>query len=209
MDDLDQFVASNLLYTQERMGRYCPGGFHPVKLGDTFKSGRYKVYHKLGYGGFSTVWLANDQSYVLVSYTLSARYNPGGVLTFRGSLRLERWDSLKVATATSSESSQELTVLKRLKDACVGHVVELLDSFVHQGPNGTHACLVFELLGPTVDQVVSNYRDAEELGEEYRLEPETILKITGQLLQALAAMHAAGYAHGGSAYFSSFPTLTE
>lgn len=39
---------------------YHPGGFHPVSLGDTFNSGRYKVLRKLGYGTFSTVWLARD-----------------------------------------------------------------------------------------------------------------------------------------------------
>jgi serine/threonine-protein kinase SRPK3 len=43
---------------------YRPGGYHPVCLGDTFKGGRYKVHHKLGWGGFSTVWLAKDKEYV-------------------------------------------------------------------------------------------------------------------------------------------------
>jgi hypothetical protein len=61
MDDLSCFQPSNLLYTQERMQRYRTGGFHPVSLGDTFCEGRYKVYHKLGWGGFSTVWLARDK----------------------------------------------------------------------------------------------------------------------------------------------------
>ena len=41
--------------------RYRPGGFHPVHLGDTFKEGRYRVIHKLGHGGFSTIWLARDE----------------------------------------------------------------------------------------------------------------------------------------------------
>jgi serine/threonine protein kinase len=40
------------------------GGYHPVCLGDTFKNGRYKIHHKLGFGGFSTVWLAEDNKYV-------------------------------------------------------------------------------------------------------------------------------------------------
>lgn len=44
----------------EPLFRYRPGGFHPVHLGDTFKEGRYRVIHKLGYGGFSTIWLARD-----------------------------------------------------------------------------------------------------------------------------------------------------
>lgn len=67
MDNLDLFKPSNLLHTQEKMNRYRPGGFHPVCLGDTFKDGRYKIYHKLGWGGFSTVWLARDQSCVVLA----------------------------------------------------------------------------------------------------------------------------------------------
>lgn len=72
------------------------------------------------------------------------------------------------------------------------HVVLLLDSFIHLGPNGSHKCLVFELLGPTVDTVVADYGMLED-----RLEPEVILKIAKQLLQAVASVHEAGYAHGG------------
>jgi serine/threonine-protein kinase SRPK3 len=40
--------------------RYRIGGYHPVLLGDTFKDGRYKVLHKLGFGGYATVWAARD-----------------------------------------------------------------------------------------------------------------------------------------------------
>ncbi|KAG6365455.1 hypothetical protein INS49_007066 [Diaporthe citri] len=38
---------------------YEPGGFHPVHLQDVYDR-RYSVVHKLGFGGFSTVWLARD-----------------------------------------------------------------------------------------------------------------------------------------------------
>lgn len=62
--DLSLFYQSNLLYTQESLSRYQCGGYHPVTLGDIFKDGRYKVHHKLGWGGFSTVWLAFDREYV-------------------------------------------------------------------------------------------------------------------------------------------------
>lgn len=39
---------------------YRPGGYHPVHIGETFKDNRYRVLRKLGYGSFSTVWLAQD-----------------------------------------------------------------------------------------------------------------------------------------------------
>ena len=63
MADPSMYRQSNLLYTQEKLWKYRPGGFHPVCLNDTFKNGRYKVRHKLGWGGYSTVWLAKDEMY--------------------------------------------------------------------------------------------------------------------------------------------------
>lgn len=45
----------------EPLHRYRKGGYHPVSLGEYLKAGRYKVLHKLGWGGYSTVWAARDQ----------------------------------------------------------------------------------------------------------------------------------------------------
>ena len=39
---------------------YTKGGYHPVHIGDAFSDGRYIVVRKLGWGHFSTVWLARD-----------------------------------------------------------------------------------------------------------------------------------------------------
>ncbi|KAG6100486.1 hypothetical protein E4U31_003975 [Claviceps sp. LM219 group G6] len=44
----------------EEPDNYKPGGYHPVSLGDTFESQRYTILRKLGYGLYSTVWLARD-----------------------------------------------------------------------------------------------------------------------------------------------------
>jgi len=52
--------------------------------------------------------------------------------------------------------------------------------------------LVLELLGPTTDSIVSDYH---EFGDP--LEPETILRMSEQLLQGVAFLHEAGYVHGG------------
>lgn len=38
---------------------YKPGGFHPVYIGDVYHS-RYEVLSKIGYGGYSTVWMVRD-----------------------------------------------------------------------------------------------------------------------------------------------------
>ena len=50
-----------LLDGAEDVHRYGPGGFHPVRLGDVFKSGTksYHILQKLGNGSFSTVWFAS------------------------------------------------------------------------------------------------------------------------------------------------------
>ncbi|KAI4230754.1 MAG: hypothetical protein L6R40_007957 [Gallowayella cf. fulva] len=44
---------------EEPLDRYCPGRYHPVKLGDVYNN-RYEVVRKLGWGLYSTVWLAKE-----------------------------------------------------------------------------------------------------------------------------------------------------
>ena len=46
---------------------YVKGGYHPVKIGDAFSDGRYLVVRKLGWGHFSTVWLAQDTKHLSFS----------------------------------------------------------------------------------------------------------------------------------------------
>jgi serine/threonine-protein kinase SRPK3 len=144
-------------------------------------------------------------------------------------LRREQWVSIKIITAESSKQSAELRNFLSLARHRQGHlhskyIVQLLDDFFHQGPNGTHQCLVFELLGPTVHAVVQDTVDAvvqdavdavvqdtvdavvqdtvntvvQEIYEGLDvLEPETILRMSEQLLQAIHFIHEVGYAHGG------------
>ena len=40
---------------------YKKGGYHPVKIGELFKDAAYEVLTKIGWGHFSTVWLAWDR----------------------------------------------------------------------------------------------------------------------------------------------------
>lgn len=54
----------NIGVAAEDLNRYCPGGFHPIHLHDKLHDGRYEIVHKLGFGAFSTVWLARDNQYV-------------------------------------------------------------------------------------------------------------------------------------------------
>ena len=49
---------------EEDLKDYRRGGYHPVRIGDRFKEERYRVLSKVGWGHFSTVWLAWDSTAV-------------------------------------------------------------------------------------------------------------------------------------------------
>ena len=157
----------------EPLHRYRSGGYHPVRLGDAFKQGRYKVLHKLGHGGFSTVWIARDQS-------------------------LHRNVALKIVTSENSSSmNRELCTHRRLLENSVPptndhkHILRFLDNFEHPGPNGTHNCLVLELLGPSVATVI------EERFASNRLPGSVAKKACKEMALALEVLHAQGIGHGG------------
>lgn len=61
---------------------YVKGGYHPVHIGDSFSDGRYVVARKLGWGHFSTVWLAKDTKYV-PAFSISHHYMIGCTLCFK------------------------------------------------------------------------------------------------------------------------------
>ena len=48
---------------QEDPDDYSPGGYHTVNIGDLYHN-QYKVVRKLGWGHFSTVWIAWDIRWV-------------------------------------------------------------------------------------------------------------------------------------------------
>jgi len=52
---------NHLVLRTEFMENYGPGLLCPVHLGDLFKGARYQILRKLGYGVYSTVWLAIDR----------------------------------------------------------------------------------------------------------------------------------------------------
>ncbi|XP_061375183.1 uncharacterized protein LOC133317335 [Gastrolobium bilobum] len=117
-------------YTSEEEGSedYRRGGYHAVRVGDTFKNGCYVVQSKLGWGHFSTVWLAWD--------TLKSRYV---------ALKIQ-----KSAQHYTEAAMDEIKILKQIAEGDPDDkkcVVKLLDHFKHSGPNGQHVCMVFEFLG--------------------------------------------------------------
>ena len=121
--------------------------------------------------------------------------------------RYDKWVSIKITIADKSAHARELDTLQSLEKKSPHnlshyHIVQLLDHFSHKGPNGTHHCLVFELLGPTVGTVAGDIY----AGGDDALDAQTILRMSKQILQALKFLHEVGYAHGG--IISSFLKMT-
>ncbi|KAF9944672.1 serine/threonine protein kinase, CMGC group [Mortierella alpina] len=134
---------SHSLYSDEEedMEDYKKGGYHYVAVGDVFHEGRYLILQKLGWGHFSTVWLARD--------TVNNRHVALKVV--------------KSATHYTETALDEIKLLEKVVHAdphAPGrkYVVELLDHFMHQGPNGTHVCMVFEVLGENLLSLIKRYR---------------------------------------------------
>lgn len=59
-DARDRDELSDYSSEDEGTEDYKKGGYHAVSVGDSFKNGCYVVQSKLGWGHFSTVWLAWD-----------------------------------------------------------------------------------------------------------------------------------------------------
>lgn len=66
----------------EGFDSYRKGGYHAVRVGDSFSGGRYIAQRKLGWGEFSTVWLAYDtQSSVSFVFIISFRFLMNNFIT--------------------------------------------------------------------------------------------------------------------------------
>ena len=144
---------------------YCKGGYHPVAVGETYNNGRYVVVRKLGWGHFSTVWLSRDTTtgkHVALKVVRSAAHY----------------------TETAIDEIKLLNRIVQAKPSHPGrkHVVSLLDSFEHKGPNGVHVCMVFEVLGENLLGLIKRWN--------HRGIPMPLVKqITKQVLLGLDYLH--------------------
>lgn len=165
--------ANTPLSNVENIENYGPGGFHRVILGDIFRS-RYKVFHKLGYGSFSTVWLARDLS--------SNRYVALKILEADSSANCKELEQLKILASVESEHEG-----KR-------HVVRVLDDFMIEGPNGRHLVLVMDVADPSI---ASFHIPVDFERGPRRLEVGLARKMSKQLVHAVDFLHSQGLCHGG------------
>ncbi|GKT59583.1 protein kinase domain-containing protein [Colletotrichum tofieldiae] len=151
----------------ERLDFYRPGGYHPIEIGERLRD-RYIVVHKLGFGRYSTLWLARDE-------------------------QLAKYVAVKVGTA--DHSSKEVDILSQFSARAVenvqlgGRLIPLiLDRFNLDGPNGTHPCSVTAPARCNLAEVLEPGSGPFQL--------RVARSLAAQLAIAVAYVHHLGYVHG-------------
>lgn len=150
---------------QEDMEDYKKGGYHPVKIADIYHD-KYVVIRKLGWGHFSTVWLARDR--------INKRYTAV--------------KAVKSASQYTETAVDEIKLLKKVRECDPSHpgrehIVQMVDDFKLVGLHGTHVCMVFEVLGDNLLKLIikSNYRG---------MAISLVKRIAKQVLQGLDYLHS-------------------
>lgn len=153
-------------------------------IGDVLNK-RYQIVDKLGYGGYSTVWLARDivqQLYVALKVGISDS-------------RLHETTILRSLSVSGHEAPCR-TSSDLVASSGYEAIPPLLDGFTVRGPNGTHPCYATAPAQCTL-------RDAS-FHHMFRLEVARALSV--KLVSAIAYMHSQGYVHGGLYKFMPVPT---
>eukprot|EP01062_Namystynia_karyoxenos_P066251 TRINITY_DN60214_c0_g1_i1.p1 TRINITY_DN60214_c0_g1~~TRINITY_DN60214_c0_g1_i1.p1 ORF type:complete len:901 (+),score=177.24 TRINITY_DN60214_c0_g1_i1:83-2704(+) len=126
---------------------YQTDGYLPAATGATLRDRRYKLLAPLGAGQSSTVWLARDKrredddDYAFVAIKVT-KCSDNVRISSRHEVSLIDW---------IQRNSPNRSLAVDLGSAL------LLDAFEHAGPHGNHVCMVFEVLGPTLDTLMEKW----------------------------------------------------
>ncbi|OQE11651.1 hypothetical protein PENVUL_c002G01696 [Penicillium vulpinum] len=159
-----------LIEDVEDLDSYHPRGYYPLQIGDELNNSRYRVIDKLGYGGYSTIWLARD-------------------------LQMARYVALKVITADASCFTQEASVMPSVGNVPSGLgrgvIPPLIDKFWVTGPNDKHTCI----FTPPARMSLFDAKEASTLG---LFQPKVAQSIIAQLIHGVAFLHSEQIVHGGN-----------
>ena len=170
----------------EGISSYKINGYHPVHIGEVLLK-RYIIMQKLGYGHFSTAWLALDTkfgTYVAIKIQKSAQqyidaaYDEVEILQELANHNFDpSWlKSLKEYYKNEPEKLEEIESVEHT------NIVQLLNSFIYHGQNGKHFCMVFEIVGVTLLELIKRYN--------YKGIPLPFIRIiTKQILIGLDFLH--------------------
>jgi serine/threonine-protein kinase SRPK3 len=145
----------------EGLPDYRIGGYHPVHVGEVFLD-RYIIVQKLGWGHFSTVWLTKDlkhDTFVALKVQkssqnyLEAAYDEVEILdVVSQKWKTDEWqNSLGRYYKNLNEEKKKRTSYTDC------YCIQLLNSFLHYGPNGKHFVMVFEILGVNLLEIIKRY----------------------------------------------------
>jgi len=117
---------------------------------------------KLGWGHFSTAWLAKDRkfgTYVAIKiqksaqHYLEAAYDEVEILQEVAKyVNTNEWEK-----SVEDYWKEKPDVIKDGINLDHSQVIQLLNSFIHHGPNGKHFCMVFEIMGVTLLEIIKRY----------------------------------------------------
>lgn len=172
---------------------YKQEGYHPVYIGESFKDGRYVVVQKLGWGHFSTVWLAEDRHYDPNVLAASHKYVALKVQKSKPSYAEAALDEIQILKTLSegrhnpawTQTKQELGSKGLQFSEEENFAIDMLDNFPHFGMHGKHYCSTFPIMGPNLLDVIRFFEDHYGKGLPIFL----VKKIAIQLLLSLDYMH--------------------
>ncbi len=114
-----------------------------------------------------------------------------------------RYVALKIKTARDSAENSEVSILNHCgqkigSDSSSPHVITLLDSFHHRGPNGTHLCLVLEAMGASVAAMIEELpqNKPKRFGQVSRYPKWIAKRVLTHMLRGIAFLHSRGVTHG-------------
>lgn len=108
--------------------------------------------------------------------------------------------ALKILVSDQADQSQEVEILHHLAKIAPSEApqrtTQVLAEFEHKGPNGTHKCLVFEPMGPSVNQMILEFAYREDkFPSEIKYPPQMAKRILRDSLKGLAFLHKNGISH--------------
>lgn len=103
--------------------------------------------------------------------------------------------------STAAEIGMEMEISSRLSYAGSSHIIQLLDNFEEQGPNGKHACLVYEPMAGTVASMLEylpEYKKLRNTMQIYsaRYSRPLAKRILKHALLGLRTLHSQDVVHG-------------
>jgi serine/threonine-protein kinase SRPK3 len=205
--DHDRFRIDDPSWDIEPLRWYATKGWLPLLIGDKLRDGRYKVLHKLGHDFSSTFWIAHDQAEPTPESKIqtNATEQQQAKSPFSSKLVV-----LRVPDAFTSDlipdykhhAEASHSLQNALTNSDIGDMVHMAlrrailahDWFNETSPNGKHACLIYELPGPSLTYLA---RYSPVKGPEGRLQTTFARKVIKDITLTVASIHAVDVVHGG------------